>query len=68
VTLIGEAVGRKVEIAFDASKPEGCLVKSADSTKLRRVTGGILPTISLQKGLHEMRGWYERNFSGKEKS
>ncbi|MCC7519860.1 MAG: NAD-dependent epimerase/dehydratase family protein [Verrucomicrobiae bacterium] len=59
---IGEAAGRKLTIRFDPSKPEGRLVKSADSTKLRRVTGGITPTIPLGEGIREMIEWYSRTF------
>jgi nucleoside-diphosphate-sugar epimerase len=57
--------GLKLEYRFDASKPEGRLVKSADSTKLRKVTGGIRPTVPLADGLREMVGWYERTFKGR---
>jgi UDP-glucose 4-epimerase len=60
--LIGEISGRSPQIVFDSSKPEGRLVKSASSEKLKKVTGGIQPTISLHEGLQRMIGWYERTF------
>jgi nucleoside-diphosphate-sugar epimerase len=60
---IGEAAGRKLTIRFDPSKPEGRLVKSADSTKLRRVTGGVAPSIPLAEGLREMIEWHRRSFA-----
>ncbi len=62
VKLIAEAAGRSPRLQFDPSKPEGRVIKSADATKLRRVTGGILPTVSLQDGLREMIAWHRRVF------
>lgn len=63
---IGDAAGRRPAIRFDPSKPEGRLVKSADSTKLRRVTGGMTPSVPLAAGLREMIEWYHRSFSQKD--
>jgi nucleoside-diphosphate-sugar epimerase len=60
---IGKAAGRKVGVRFDPSRPEGRLVKSADSTKLRRVTGGIVPSVSLADGMREMVEWHRRVFA-----
>ncbi len=59
---ICELGGRRPKIIFDTSKPEGRVIKSADSTKLRKVTGDIQPTIKLQDGLLEMIEWYHQNF------
>ncbi len=61
--LICELSGHHPHLVFDTSKPEGRMIKSADSTKLRRVTHGIQPTISLREGIREMIDWYYRNFS-----
>jgi len=63
--MIGELSGENPKLVFDTSKPEGRVIKSADSTKLRRVTGGIEPTVPLRAGLNEMIAWYHRNFSQK---
>jgi UDP-glucose 4-epimerase len=63
--LICELAGKSPKIIFDPSKPEGRMVKSADSTKLRRVTGGIEPTIDFKTGMSEMMDWYHRVFGVK---
>lgn len=60
--LIGKISGKKFEMKFDTSKPEGRPVKSADSTKLRKVAGNIEPSIPLKKGIEEMIDWYDRCF------
>lgn len=60
--LIGAVSGKKFDIQFDPSKPEGRPVKSADSTKLRRVAGNIQPSVPLKKGIEEMISWYDRCF------
>ena len=55
--------GRKnVEVVFDTSKPEGRPIKSADSSKLRRVVPGFSPRILLEEGLEEMIQWYYSTF------
>lgn len=41
-------------LIFDTSKPEGASRKSADITKLRSVTRGFSPLITLEEGLSEM--------------
>jgi nucleoside-diphosphate-sugar epimerase len=60
--LIGSISGKKFEMQFDTSKPEGRPIKSADSTKLRKVAGNIEPSIPLKKGIEEMVEWYDRCF------
>jgi GDP-L-fucose synthase len=39
---------------FNTDMPEGYLARAADPTKLREVTGGFVPEISLDQGLREM--------------
>jgi nucleoside-diphosphate-sugar epimerase len=64
VALICEISGKQPEIIFDTSKPEGCFRKCADATRLREVTDGYVPQISLRAGIAEMIEWYQRSFSG----
>ncbi len=45
---------RDVRLVFDPSRPEGAARKSGDVTKLREVTGGFTPQITLDEGLEEM--------------
>jgi nucleoside-diphosphate-sugar epimerase len=54
VRLLTELAEVHKEVVFDRSKPEGCLRKSADMTKFRRVTGGFNPSTDLKSGLREM--------------
>jgi nucleoside-diphosphate-sugar epimerase len=54
VALLMEISGINKPVVFDLSKPEGCLRKAADMTKLRRVTGGFTPQTDLRAGLEEM--------------
>jgi GDP-L-fucose synthase len=59
VDLLMELSGTRKPVVFDTSKPEGCLRKAADITKLRHVTGGFTPQIDLRAGLREMLSAYE---------
>jgi GDP-L-fucose synthase len=54
VALLMDLSGIRKPVVFDISKPEGCLRKAADMTKLRRVTGGFTPQTDLRTGLEEM--------------
>jgi nucleoside-diphosphate-sugar epimerase len=62
VSLICDVTGRRPSIAFDRSVPEGQARKSADATRLRAITGGYVPRVSLREGIEEMVAWYERTF------
>ena len=62
IELICDVSGMHPEIVFDTSLPEGQFRKSADSTRLRQITGGDGPTISLREGIEEMVEWYRREF------
>lgn len=46
--------GSSSRLVFDTTKPEGALRKAADVTKLRKVTHGFVPQITLEEGLGEM--------------
>ncbi len=52
--LLMDVSGIRKKVVFDVSKPEGCLRKSADMAKFRRVTGGYVPQTDLREGLREM--------------
>jgi nucleoside-diphosphate-sugar epimerase len=65
VSLICEVGGVSPRIEFDTSKPEGRFRKSADATRLRKVTGGYVPKVSLREGISEMVDWYKRSFAAR---
>jgi len=46
--------GSGSRLVFDTTKPEGAVRKGADVTKLRKVTNGFVPQITLEEGLGEM--------------
>jgi len=46
---------------FNTDMPEGYPERAADTTKLKEVTGGFVPAISLEEGLKEMIEWYRLN-------
>ena len=54
IERILKATGRNPKVVFDTKKPEGAKRKSADVTKLREVTRGFTPQITLDEGLEEM--------------
>ncbi len=62
VALVCEVTGRRPRIVFDTSKPDGQARKSADATRLRALTGGYEPRVSLRDGIAEMVRWYDRQF------
>jgi nucleoside-diphosphate-sugar epimerase len=62
VALVLEVTGRRPEVVFDRSRPDGHSRKSADSTRLRALTGGYQPQITLRQGIEEMVRWYEYSF------
>jgi nucleoside-diphosphate-sugar epimerase len=62
VALVCDVTGRRPAIVFDRSRPDGQARKSADATRLRALTGGYEPRVSLREGIEEMVRWYERTF------
>jgi nucleoside-diphosphate-sugar epimerase len=62
VALVCDVTGRHPKIVFDRSRPDGLARKSADATRLRAVTGNYQPKVTLEQGIEEMVGWYERTF------
>jgi len=65
VSQICEVTGRHPKIVFDTSKPEGRFRKCVDSKRLRRITDGYTPVVSLKEGLQDMMKWYYRTFQPK---
>ena len=62
VETICKVAGKSPEIVYDHSKPEGNPCKCADSSRMLEVTGGYQQQVSLEDGLREMVGWYQRTF------
>jgi GDP-L-fucose synthase len=56
--------GRNPQVVFDTTKPEGAARKAADVSKLRSVTGGFTPKITLDEGLQEMIRHCVNTFAG----
>lgn len=56
------ATGRNPKVVFDTTKPEGAKRKSADVTKLKEVTGGFTPQITLDEGLEEMISYFKDQY------
>ena len=54
ITRICRLAAKPCEVVFDTSKPEGAGRKAADTTKLRAVTLGFVPSVTLDQGLEEM--------------
>lgn len=57
--LIGEIVGFRGKLVFDASKPDGTPRKLMDSSRLRAL--GWAPKIALRAGLEATYAWYREN-------
>jgi GDP-L-fucose synthase len=62
VDVICQVSSRHPKIVFDRSKPEGRFRKCADAKRLRELTDGYVPRVSLREGMAEMVEWYERSF------
>ena len=55
--------GKKLELVFDRTKPEGRFIKSADSKLLLAALGEDFEwRVDLQDGLKRMIGWHQRTF------
>ena len=60
IRKICAVAGANPRVVFDTTKPEGAARKSADVTKLREVTHGFSPRITLEEGLSEMIEYFRR--------
>jgi len=56
VRLTAEIAGKRVELAFDTSKPQGVRGRNSDNARLAEVLGWT-PTRSLREGLGETYAW-----------
>lgn len=65
VNLICEIAGIWPRVIYDTTKPEGRFRKCADTTRLREITDGYVPRVSLREGIAEMVEWYRRFFGDK---
>jgi nucleoside-diphosphate-sugar epimerase len=66
VALICDVTGRHPRVEFDRSRPDGQARKSADATRLRALTNGYEPRVTLRQGIEEMTQWYARTFRAAE--
>ena len=60
VSLVCEVTGRHPKVIFDRSRPDGQARKASDATRLRELTDGYMPRMSLRAGIEEMVEWYRR--------
>lgn len=58
VAVILRLTGRQASVVFDTSRPDGYPRRAADIAKLRTVTGGFVPSISLEEGVAQTIEWY----------
>jgi nucleoside-diphosphate-sugar epimerase len=61
VELVCDVTGRRPRVEYDRSRPDGQAQKAADSTRLRALTGGYRPQVSLRQGLEEIVERYARD-------
>lgn len=60
---LAKAAGRNIALTYDATKPEGRLIKSVDSTRLRQALGGKAHlAVDLTEGMRRMVEWYTLTF------
>ena len=62
VELILDVTDRRPRVVFDTTWPDGHPRKSADATRLRMLTSGYVPRVTLRAGIEEMVEWYHRSF------
>lgn len=59
--LIKEIVGYTREIRYDATKPDGALMKSFGNSRIAHLLGWR-PTTSLRDGIEQTLAWFEANY------
>jgi nucleoside-diphosphate-sugar epimerase len=62
VDLICEVSGKRPQIKFDTTRPEGRFRKSSESVRLKGLTNNYVPQVTLRQGIAEMIDWYHREF------
>lgn len=60
-TILQLADAEDRDIFYNTDMPEGYPRRAADVTRLKEVTDGFVPSISLEEGLTEMIEWYRRH-------
>ncbi|MDD5697528.1 MAG: NAD-dependent epimerase/dehydratase family protein [Victivallaceae bacterium] len=65
VKIICELGGKKPEVIFDKTKPEGRFRKAADPSLLYQVVGNYIPAVSIEEGIKDMINWYYLNSNAK---
>lgn len=63
LALILRLTGKKANVVFDTSRPDGYPRRAADVTKLRTVTGGFVPSIPLDEGIAQTIEWYRTHIT-----
>jgi nucleoside-diphosphate-sugar epimerase len=63
VSVVCDVTGRRPEIVFDVTKPDGQARKSANADLLRSLTDNYRPQVTLHAGIEDMVGWYDRRFA-----
>jgi nucleoside-diphosphate-sugar epimerase len=58
VDLICDVAGRRPQVVFDRSRPDGQARKEADATRLRILTGDYHPRVTLRQGIEEIVARY----------
>ncbi|MBI4353028.1 MAG: NAD-dependent epimerase/dehydratase family protein [Candidatus Omnitrophica bacterium] len=57
--ILCRVIGRHPKPYFDTSKPDGYPRRSADTSRLRSLTG-FVPSVSLEEGVREMLKWFQK--------
>ena len=61
VQILRDIFNVDFQIQYDTSKPTGRKVKSVSSVLLKKILPDFVQEITLQEGLKEMKGWYDRH-------
>ncbi len=62
VNLICNISGKKPNIIFDKTKPEGRFIKSSDSSHLKGIINDEIITVDINEGIKRMIDWYKETF------
>jgi len=63
LALILRLMGKETKVVFDTSRPDGYPRRAADVTKLRKVTGGVVPNTPLEEGVAQTIEWYHAHLT-----
>ena len=62
VNLICNISGKKPNIIFDKTKPEGRFIKSSDYSHLKGIINDEIITVDINEGIKRMIDWYKETF------